>query len=123
MTAKDLLALGVIDDIIPEPLGGAHRDPRQAAVNLERYLNKTLRELKRLKPQTFLQRRYKKLRELGRFFRLSPEPQDAGQIQVAPEGKAAAASQAAAADQAGAPRAAAGGKARRMSTEPAKAGR
>jgi len=123
MTAKDLLTLGVVDDIIPEPLGGAHRDPHQAAANLERYLNKTLRELKRLKPQTLLQRRYKKLREMGRFFRLSLEPQDAGQIEAAPEEKAAAASQAAAADQAAAPRAAAGGKARRMSIEPAKAGR
>jgi len=68
MTAPDLRALGLIDEVIPEPLGGAHRDPQQAAVNLQRYINKTLRELKRLKTETLLQRRYKKLRHLGQFF-------------------------------------------------------
>ncbi len=47
LTSKDLKWLGVIDAIVPEPLGGAHRDPHQAAHHLEQFLAKTLRELKR----------------------------------------------------------------------------
>ena len=48
LTARDLKDLDVIDDIIPEPLGGAHRNPAEAASNLERYIVRTLRELKRV---------------------------------------------------------------------------
>ncbi|MFQ6048491.1 MAG: acetyl-CoA carboxylase carboxyltransferase subunit alpha [Phycisphaerae bacterium] len=67
LTAKDLKRLGLVDEIIREPLGGAHRDPQQAAANLQRYLNQTLRNLKRCKLQSLLERRYRRLRELGRF--------------------------------------------------------
>lgn len=68
MTSKDLRALGIVDEVVPEPLGGAHRDPQTAATNLQRFINKSLRDLKRLKPETLLQRRYAKLREVGCFF-------------------------------------------------------
>jgi acetyl-CoA carboxylase carboxyl transferase subunit alpha len=67
LTSKHLKQLGVIDAIIPEPLGGAHRDPHTAAHNLEQFLSKTLRELtsKKLKLETLLERRYEKFRNLG----------------------------------------------------------
>ena len=48
LTSKHLKQLGVIDTVVPEPLGGAHRDPHTAAHSLEQYIAKTLRELKRL---------------------------------------------------------------------------
>src|SRR5205807_95605 len=46
LTSKDLLRLGVIDDVIPEPLGGAHRDPREMGNSLKTYLLRYLRELR-----------------------------------------------------------------------------
>jgi len=55
----------VIDNVVAEPLGGAHRDPHTAAHSLEQYLTKTLRELKRLKIDHVLERRYEKFRNLG----------------------------------------------------------
>lgn len=67
-TAKDLRKLRLVDEIIKEPLGGAHRDPSAAAANVERYLIDTLRELKRVPIETLLKRRYRRLREIGSFF-------------------------------------------------------
>ena len=67
LTSRDLRQLGVIDTIVPEPLGGAHRDPHTAAHNLEQYIAKTLRDLKRVKPENLLERRYDKFRALGEF--------------------------------------------------------
>jgi acetyl-CoA carboxylase carboxyl transferase subunit alpha len=55
----------VIDAVIQEPLGGAHRDPHTAAHNLEQHLAKALRELKRQKAENLLERRYAKFREMG----------------------------------------------------------
>ena len=68
LTAKELSKLDVIDTIIPEPLGGAHRDPDQTAASVERHLDATLRELKRLKIDTLLKRRYERIRKAGCFF-------------------------------------------------------
>ncbi len=65
LTSKDLKQMGVIDNIVPEPLGGAHRDPHSAAHNLEQYVAKTLRDLKRTKIENLLERRYEKFRNLG----------------------------------------------------------
>ena len=65
LTSQNLRQLGVIDAIIPEPLGGAHRDPHTAAHNLEQYIAKSLRELKRFKIENLLERRYEKFRSLG----------------------------------------------------------
>lgn len=65
LTARHLLRFGVIDAIIPEPIGGAHREPREAANNLKTYLTRTLREIC-LKPiPTLLEDRYRKYRALG----------------------------------------------------------
>ncbi|HEY2586908.1 MAG TPA: acetyl-CoA carboxylase carboxyltransferase subunit alpha [Tepidisphaeraceae bacterium] len=65
LTSSDLRQFGVIDAVIAEPLGGAHRDPHSAAHNLEQYISKTLRDLKRCKIDNLLERRYEKFRNLG----------------------------------------------------------
>lgn len=65
LTSKDLIKLGVIDAIVPEPLGGAHRDPHQVAHTLEQFIAKTLRDLKRTKISNLLERRYEKFRNQG----------------------------------------------------------
>ncbi len=65
LTAQDLLSLGVIDEIIPEPLGGAHRDFDGAARNLSDYVLKHLRELMKLSPEQLVEQRYKKFRSMG----------------------------------------------------------
>jgi len=67
MTSKDLLRLGIIDDAIGEPLGGAHRDHREAAANLKSYLIRSLRELAELPRTELLERRYEKFRRMGIF--------------------------------------------------------
>jgi len=67
LTAQDLIALGVVDEIVPEPDGGAHRDPDLAAANLGTALRQNL-ELIAAKPiKELLEQRYKKFRRLGKF--------------------------------------------------------
>lgn len=65
LTAPDLLKMGVIDEIIPEPLGGAHRDPQRTAQNLKEAINKSLKELNALGKEELLKLRYKKFRGIG----------------------------------------------------------
>ena len=67
MTAGDLLTFGVIDEVIPEPIGGAHRDHREAASILKSYLVRSLREIARLPRAELLDRRYEKFRRIGVF--------------------------------------------------------
>jgi acetyl-CoA carboxylase carboxyl transferase subunit alpha len=67
ITAHRLKALGVIDKIVSEPVGGAHRDTKQMAVSLKRALNDALRQVLDLKPAALLQRRYERLQSYGRF--------------------------------------------------------
>lgn len=67
MTSRDLLRMGVIDEIVPEPLGGAHRDHREAAANLKSFLLRSLREIEEPPRSTLLQRRYEKFRRIGAF--------------------------------------------------------
>ena len=57
--------LGLIDTVIYEPLGGAHRNLHDTVYNVERYIVKTLRDLKRTKLDNLLDNRYKKLRSIG----------------------------------------------------------
>lgn len=68
LTSRDLRKLDLIDAIIAEPLGGAHRNPREAVHNVEQYITTTLRELKRLKTDDLLKQRYVKLRSFGMRF-------------------------------------------------------
>jgi len=65
LTSKDLKEFGVVDDIVPEPLGAAHRSPREMATTLERRIGRHLRELRQLPVDELLQRRYDKLRRVG----------------------------------------------------------
>jgi acetyl-CoA carboxylase carboxyl transferase subunit alpha len=74
LTPNDLLRLGLIDAVIAEPLGGAHRDPEGAAQGLEAWVGRSLRDLKRLKGETLRRRRYERLRSLGCFFEPSSVP-------------------------------------------------
>ncbi|MEO8035241.1 MAG: acetyl-CoA carboxylase carboxyltransferase subunit alpha [Acidobacteriota bacterium] len=65
ITASDLKRLGIIDEIVPEPEGGAHSDPAQAAEILAPFLEKALRELMKIKPALLPEERYKKFRKMG----------------------------------------------------------
>lgn len=65
LTANDLLKLGIIDEIVPEPLGGAHRDPQKTAQNLKGIILDNLKELKALNKDNLLKSRYKKFRDIG----------------------------------------------------------
>ena len=65
LTSKDLHKLALINDVIPEPLGGAHRNIHECIYNVEKYIIKTIRELKRLKTDKLLENRYHKLCSVG----------------------------------------------------------
>jgi acetyl-CoA carboxylase carboxyl transferase subunit alpha len=65
LTSKDLYKLELVDAVIPEPLGGAHRNVHDTVYNVERYIVKILRDLKRTKIENLLENRYKKLRSIG----------------------------------------------------------
>ena len=65
LTSNDLYRLNLIDAIIPEPLGGAHRNVHDTVHNVEEYIVKTLRDLKRTTIDNLLESRYKKLRSIG----------------------------------------------------------
>jgi acetyl-CoA carboxylase carboxyl transferase subunit alpha len=65
LTSRDLFRFRVIDDIIPEPLGGAHRDHREMANTLKSYLLRHLRELRSLSLEELLEQRYQKFRRMG----------------------------------------------------------
>jgi acetyl-CoA carboxylase carboxyl transferase subunit alpha len=68
ITAKDLKELAIIDEIVPEPEGGAHLDHDAAAALLDRVLDRSLRELSRIPSADLLERRYEKFRRMGQFF-------------------------------------------------------
>ncbi len=74
LTARNLKSLDVIDDVITEPLGGAHRNPGEAAAQLERYVGKALRELRRFSMDTLLDLRYQRWRRMGRVVKLNGIP-------------------------------------------------
>lgn len=66
-TAKDLSRFGVVDNVITEPLGGAHRDHHQMATRLKTYLSRTLAELEQQDTESLLEARYEKFRRMGMF--------------------------------------------------------
>ncbi|RUM55475.1 MAG: acetyl-CoA carboxylase carboxyl transferase subunit alpha [Nautilia sp.] len=67
ISAEDLKELGLIDDIIDEPLEGAHRDPKKAAENLKKYFLKSLDELRNLTIEEMIQKRYEKYLNYGKY--------------------------------------------------------
>jgi acetyl-CoA carboxylase carboxyl transferase subunit alpha len=68
ITAQDLSNLGFIDEIVPEPEGGAHVDHEASAALLDPVLDRSLRDLLALTPSALLDRRYEKFRRMGQFF-------------------------------------------------------
>ena len=73
ITGEDLLKFGVVDEVIPEPLGGVHKDPETAAANLKKTILKYLEELSLLPKEELLKNRYQKFRKIGMFVEKNPE--------------------------------------------------
>jgi acetyl-CoA carboxylase carboxyl transferase subunit alpha len=67
LTAPDLLAQGIIDRIIPEPLGGAHRNPREAADTLKAILLEELKKLMKIKTDKLIESRIEKFARMGEY--------------------------------------------------------
>ncbi|MDD4879044.1 MAG: acetyl-CoA carboxylase carboxyltransferase subunit alpha [Candidatus Omnitrophica bacterium] len=67
LTAQDLLGLGLIDEIVHEPLGGAHRDPAATAAAIKESIKKYLKDLSSLAPAALIEARYEKYRKIGAF--------------------------------------------------------
>ena len=67
ITAQHLLNLGVIDEIVPEPLGGAHRDYETTAATLKKFIIKHFLQLSKLPTDQLIEQRYQKFRKMGKF--------------------------------------------------------
>jgi acetyl-CoA carboxylase carboxyl transferase subunit alpha len=67
ITAGRLKTFGLIDKIVPEPLGGAHRDPPAAAQALKKALTETLKQLQEKKPKELVELRLERLMSYGKF--------------------------------------------------------
>jgi acetyl-CoA carboxylase carboxyl transferase subunit alpha len=67
LTAKDLFDMGIIDGIIKEPLGGAHRNPQESAENIKNTIMKDLEALKKIPKSKLIETRYAKFRSIGIF--------------------------------------------------------
>lgn len=67
LTAQDLLKAGLIDEIVEEPLGGAHRDPQTTSQSVKARIKKYLKELSAFTPEDLIEARYEKYRKIGVF--------------------------------------------------------
>lgn len=83
-TGDNLKRMGVVDDIINEPLGGAHRDPHKIANVLKIFLNKTLRDLVKTPVDELVSQRYDKFRRMGEFLEQAEEQIQPAQLSEAP---------------------------------------
>jgi acetyl-CoA carboxylase carboxyl transferase subunit alpha len=72
LRAKDILAIKVADEVVPEPGGGAHRDPKAAIARLGEALRRNLAELDALDPDQLVEQRYQKFRAAGAYFEKQP---------------------------------------------------
>jgi acetyl-CoA carboxylase carboxyl transferase subunit alpha len=70
ITAQDLFQMNVIDEVVEEPVGGAHRDPRRAADLLKEAIVRNLSEIREIPPDELVTLRYEKFRKLGIFDQL-----------------------------------------------------
>jgi acetyl-CoA carboxylase carboxyl transferase subunit alpha len=68
LTSEDLLRLGLIDGVVPEPSGGAQEDPDAAAGSVKAFLTNSMAELRKLSSNELIQQRYSKFRKMGNFF-------------------------------------------------------
>jgi acetyl-CoA carboxylase carboxyl transferase subunit alpha len=83
ITAKHLLELGLVDEVVPEPLGGAHTDMKAMAGTLHKHLLKHLEQLLALPGVERLQRRYRKFRSFGHYLEKKPAPAETIQAAAA----------------------------------------
>jgi acetyl-CoA carboxylase carboxyl transferase subunit alpha len=74
LTAQDMLGFGLIDDIVPEPVGGAHAEPDETAKLLKVKIKTHLEELKRLSPENRIKQRIEKFSKMGVFEEKQPQP-------------------------------------------------
>jgi acetyl-CoA carboxylase carboxyl transferase subunit alpha len=74
LTADDLLSFGIIDEIIPEPLGGAHRDHGEAAASLKDAILRNLEDLEKLDPDTRILQRHEKFKAMGIYSEGESDP-------------------------------------------------
>ena len=68
ITAPDLLKLGAIDEVVPEPAGGAHKNQKTACANVKKAVLAAIKELKKLTPEELVEARYAKIRSYGNFY-------------------------------------------------------
>lgn len=67
LTGEHLLKFGIVDEVIPEPPGGAHRDPESAAANLKKAVLKHIKDLSSLSKEDLVESRYNKFRNMGKY--------------------------------------------------------
>nr|ASZ00173.1 acetyl-CoA carboxylase subunit alpha [Geranium phaeum] len=67
ITARELVELDLADAVIPEPIGGAHSDPKLASKLIKTYIKNTMNELSKMSEEELLSQRYQKFRKMGRF--------------------------------------------------------
>ncbi|MCC6427574.1 MAG: acetyl-CoA carboxylase carboxyltransferase subunit alpha [Phycisphaerales bacterium] len=79
LTAQDNMSLGIIDSIIPEPVGGAHRDPRATADSLRDWVVQSLEELRQIPTEELLNARYARFRRMGEWLETEPVSGEAAQ--------------------------------------------
>jgi acetyl-CoA carboxylase carboxyl transferase subunit alpha len=72
LTAQDLKRFGLIDEIVPEPIGGAQANPEEMAKTLEAYITKCLNELKHMSPEDLIKNRTEKFRKMGVIREMNP---------------------------------------------------
>ncbi len=75
LTSQDLAGFDIIDEVIPEPLGGAHRDHGQTAASVEEAILRNLDEVSELPPEERVEQRHQKYRAIGRFTEGKPVPE------------------------------------------------
>jgi acetyl-CoA carboxylase carboxyl transferase subunit alpha len=69
---------GIVDEVLPEPLGGAHNDPEAAIETVSKALNRVLTGLSDADPDTLVRARYERYRRIGAHSAIPEEPSDAG---------------------------------------------
>src|SRR5690606_28655877 len=72
LDAPTLQRFGVVDEVIPEPFGGAHNDPAKAAATLKGLFQKHLKDLSALDADQLLEQRYERFRKMGPFLEATP---------------------------------------------------
>jgi acetyl-CoA carboxylase carboxyl transferase subunit alpha len=94
LTSSDLLRMHIVDEVIPEPLGGAHRDHRAMAATLKQSLERAVQRLSLLPIETLLERRYQKFRRMGVFEELATAEEKLAGDEPPTNGQAGGAAQA-----------------------------